>query len=198
MPIDINSDEFVSTEDNGGLPVTPPTPEVVPATEQEVKPVPTETTDDLDFVQPSEVAEQPQEGVDPDMARKVYEYQVKIGVAKKVYKDMDEQLAKVPELPRDTLDFLIGMENAAEVSYYLGRNEGEGKKVAEMKPMEAAAYLGRIADRIEGRRVGTNKPVSKAAPPPTDIKSESPKPKEGDLESMSMDALMETKFKSRY
>lgn len=79
--------------------------------------------------------------------------------------DYSDSIAGLPDLPADTLDTLMQVENAPQVAYYLSKHLDVADNIANVSPMAAAMELGRISQQLS-----TNKPINKpsAAPDPID------------------------------
>lgn len=79
--------------------------------------------------------------------------------------DYQEVIANVPQLPAETLDAVMQLDNGAQVAYYLGKHLDVADDIATSSPMVAAMKLGEIRANL-----ANNKQKSKpsAAPAPVE------------------------------
>ena len=68
-------------------------------------------------------------------------------------------------------DILLDTENPTEVTYYLGKNQAELSKIAQMSPTQAMRYIGRIEAKLESTTAEPAKPVTAAPSPITPLGS---------------------------
>ena len=82
---------------------------------------------------------------------------------------------------------LMGMDNSADVMYYLGNHIDECESLLQKDPYSAAAYLGRISAKLEN---GVERVIkSKAPPPPKQIKGQGSTSVPNNWNTLSVDDL---------
>lgn len=62
--------------------------------------------------------------------------------------DFNDKAALVPELPDGVANAIVGLENGAEMVYYLGTHLDKADALASMSPMAAMMELGRISSSM--------------------------------------------------
>ncbi len=92
-------------------------------------------------------------------------FNVQVEEFTKTAPDYQEVIANVPQLPAETLDAVMQLDNGAQVAYYLGKHLDVADDIATSSPMVAAMKLGEIRANL-----ANNKQKSKpsAAPAPVE------------------------------
>ena len=77
--------------------------------------------------------------------------------------DYQEVIANVPQLPSQTLETVMQMDNGAQVAYYLGKHLDVADEIASSSPMVAAMRLGEIRAQLANTKPNI-KPSAAPAP----------------------------------
>lgn len=85
--------------------------------------------------------------------------------ARERYPDFDEVAKGHDHQVSDAMaNTIVQHDMGPDIAYYLGKNPTESNTIAQMPPFQAAAELGRIAERLKRQQRASNK--RSAAPPP--------------------------------
>lgn len=92
-------------------------------------------------------------------------FNVQVEEFTKTVPDYQEVIANVPQLPAQTLDAVMQLDNGAQVAYYLGKHLDVADEIASSSPMIAAMRLGEIRANLANNK---QKAKPSAAPAPVE------------------------------
>lgn len=119
-------------------------------------------------------------------ARVSQSFSEKVAKFQETATDYVEVVQNIPQLPQETLEAVMSLDNGPQIAYYLGKHLDVADEIASASPVMAAMRLGEIRAQLANK-----KPSSKpsAAPAPVETLTAGGSV-DKDLDSLSMDEIM--------